>query len=263
MGNRNTILCSPSPKNVRIYHEKGQVMEFQYPILASKLMKQYPNHVVVYRYEDGKPTAIKSEPSPTSKADYHSTEIRVMRANSRLELGHAYFLVRIPEQYLYRFSKFFNISHSQVVPIPDDATLKEWPPTSTLKFSEAGAGAAFDSSPRMESKILRSPNSCQQFQKRNGLRELKPGTRSSMVSKTGPESSRQRHSRGVYSGPKRVPVGGSFNRSNTSLSSQKNSVSHRNLQKLSGLSRYYQYFRSKYGRQHWKPSLATISESDE
>ncbi|KAL3694626.1 hypothetical protein R1sor_008277 [Riccia sorocarpa] len=172
-------------------------MEFHFPVLASRLMKEYPKHLVVYRSGNGRGTADKQDGSSSNNI-CHITEIRIMRANCRLELGQDYFLVHIPEQYLEHFSKYIKVSDRQVAPAPDDETLQSLTQASALEVSEASTAAPLGKSARKGSRTLRNPSSYPALQKRKDtMMHSKTGTRSSMISKTGSKSSRMRNYLGL------------------------------------------------------------------
>lgn len=244
----NTLMCcAPGPKTVRIHQEKGKIMEFYSPILASKLMLEYPNHLIVYRCINGKPGTIKQSPSFNSKAVGQNAEVRVVRASTKLELGHAYFLVHIPEQYLARFSKYFNVANSQVAPAP--AAPSQAP---TLGSAAAAAAAGAGSKDSRNSSSNSSSNA--RVPKRKSSRPSKPGSKSSRHRRSprGSPGHKKSSGRGLWGGE-----------SSASISSRKVCASHDgSSNKSSGLT-YYQYYRSKYARQSWRPLLSTIAENDE
>ncbi|KAG6543331.1 hypothetical protein Mapa_015245 [Marchantia paleacea] len=243
----NTLMCcAPGPKTVRIHQEKGKIMEFYSPILASKLMLQYPNHLIVYRCINGKPGTIKQSPSFNSKAIGQNAEVRVVRASTKLELGHAYFLVHIPEQYLARFSKYFNVANSLLAPAPAA------PPQATSLGSSAAAAAVVMAAGAL-GKDSRNLSSNARVPRRKSSRPSKPGSKSSRHRRSprGSPGHKKSSGRGLWGGE-----------SSASISPRKVCASHDGSQKSSGLT-YYQYYRSKYARQSWRPLLSTISENDE
>ncbi|KAG6556156.1 hypothetical protein Mapa_002097 [Marchantia paleacea] len=90
MGNAAMKCVLHGAPTVRIMRTDGKIVEYDQPILASKVMKQHADHLVVH--------CTPGEKKPSGSGQRRS-KLTIMRSDQMLVLGQAYLLYPIPPQY--------------------------------------------------------------------------------------------------------------------------------------------------------------------
>lgn len=94
MGNAAMKCMLNGAPTVRVMRTDGKIVEYDQPILASKVMKQHADHLVVHCTPGEK----KGEKKLSSSGQRRS-KLTIMRSDQMLVLGQAYLLYPIPPQY--------------------------------------------------------------------------------------------------------------------------------------------------------------------
>ncbi|KAL2628547.1 hypothetical protein R1flu_013233 [Riccia fluitans] len=96
MGNIAMRCLVHAAPTVRVMRTDGKIVEYDEPVLASKVMKQHADHLVVHCA----PTERKNGASGQRR-----NKLTILRSDQMLELGQAYLLYPIPPQYRSSFLK--------------------------------------------------------------------------------------------------------------------------------------------------------------
>ncbi|KAL3686737.1 hypothetical protein R1sor_013046 [Riccia sorocarpa] len=96
MGNLAMRCMIHAVPSVRVMRTDGKIVEYDEPVLASKVMKQHADHLVVHCAPAERKSGVPGQ---------RRNKLTILRSDQMLELGQAYLLYPIPPQYRNSFMK--------------------------------------------------------------------------------------------------------------------------------------------------------------